>query len=211
MTSVRLIVGERCTSNCLRVIEHLFDLKFATDDIDMGKKKPAVAAKASSTTATTSKAIGSSDSSSLLRSAFAPTSFQLHLFASVIQSFESQQLRIHDTTNGRLRQQYAVSAREEITCLTWGRYGGRDAKSPNKKKRKRAQDSAEDAVVAYGTNYAEICMFSPAQGQVISTLKNGHEGKVLDFQFDPNLPEAWSLGDDHKLVQWNLKDETIIR
>ena len=177
----------------------------------MGKKKSAaVSVKSTSKTTTTSKSIGSSDSSSLLRSAFAPTSFQLHLFASVIQSFESQQLRIHDTTNGRLRQQHAVSAREEITCLTWGRYGS-VSKSPNKKKRKRGETSSEDVVVAYGTNQAEICMFSPAQGQVVSTLKNGHEGKILDFQFTPENNEAWSLGDDHKLVQWNLKDDTVIR
>ena len=67
-------------------------------------------------------------------------------------------------------------------------------------------------VVAYGTSKAEICMFSPSEGKVVGTLKGGHDRDVRDFKFLPadNL-EAWSIGSDRKLVQWNLETDQAIR
>ena len=182
----------------------------------MGKKSSATAVpKISSTSAlTTSSSSASSNKSSILKSSFAPSYLQLRLFASVIQSFESQQLRIHDTSNGRLRQQHSVSVGTNVTCLDWGCYGDsyRERRASSKKKRKRAHDDQEDVVVAYGSSNSEICMFSPAQGEVVGTLKGGHEREIRDFKFLPedNL-QAWSIGGDGKLVHWNLQNNSASR
>lgn len=181
----------------------------------MGKRSSAAAtSKISSASAltTTSKST-SSGRSSILKSSFAPSYLQLRLFASVIQSFESQQLRIHDVTNGRLRQQHTVSAGSNITCLDWGYYGNayREHKASSKKKRKRANEQ-ENAVVAYGTSTGDICMFSPSQGDIVGTLNKGHERAIKDFRFvsEDNL-QAWSIGDDAKLVQWDLRKDQVTR
>lgn len=183
----------------------------------MGKKSVATAtSKISSTSALTnnSKSLTTHGSSSILRSSFAPSYLQLHLFASVIQSFESQQLRIHDTFNGRLRQQHSAPAGTEITCLDWGHYGPayRDSRSSSKKKRKRSHNSQEDVVVAYGTSASSICIYSPAEDKIVGLLKSGHEREVKDFKFLPtdNLL-AWSIGADSKLVQWDLNTDQPLR
>lgn len=183
----------------------------------MGKKSSATAASKISTSSalTTSTPSASSSRSSILKSSFAPSYLQLHLFASVIQSFEAQQLRIHDTTNGRLKQQHSLPAGANVTCLDWGCYGQsyRDQRSlNNKKKRKRTLDSPEDVVVAYGTTNSEICMYSPAEGKIVGTLRNGHEREIRDFKFSPTeFLEAWSVGGDGKLVQWDLKNDQVLR
>lgn len=183
----------------------------------MGKKSGATATSkisSSSALANTTTNNTTSASSAILKSSFAPTYLQLHLFASVIQSFESQQLRIHDVSNGRLRQQHAAPAGTNITCLEWGHYGQsyRDQRNANKKKRKRAHDSQEDVVVAYGTSSSTICMYSPAEDKIVGVLRNGHERDIKDFRFLPsdNL-QAWSIGADSKLVQWDLNNDQPTR
>lgn len=183
----------------------------------MGKKTGATAtSKISSSSALTNTPTTSTSqaSSAILRSSFAPTYLQLHLFASVIQSFESQQLRVHDASTGRLRQQHAAPGGTDITCLDWGHYGQsyRQERKSNKKKRKRSHNSQEDVVVAYGTSSSSICMYSPAEDQVVGVLKSGHEREVKNFKFLPtdNL-QAWSIGADGKLVQWNLDTDQPTR
>ncbi|OAP55351.1 hypothetical protein AYL99_10324 [Fonsecaea erecta] len=150
----------------------------------------------------------SSRKSSVLKSAFAPSQLQLHLFASVIQSFDVHQLRIHDTTTGRLRSQHETRAGSKITCLDWGYYGAayrERQQSASKKKRKRDPESHDGAVVAYGTNSSQICMFSPAEGRIVGTLSGGHERGVKDFKFSrTDYLHGWSIGEDARLVQWNL-------
>jgi len=73
-------------------------------------------------------------------------------------------------------------------------------------------DNHEDVVVAYGTSKSEICMFSLAEGKVVGTLRGGHDRDVRDFKFLPadNL-EAWSIGGDGKLIQWNLETDQATR
>ncbi|KAK5101789.1 Small subunit (SSU) processome component [Lithohypha guttulata] len=181
----------------------------------MGKKSSATAiTKISSTsTLTTPPTSTTSGKSSLLKSSFAPSYLQLHLFASILQSFESQQLRIHDTSNGRLRQQHSVSAGTTVTCLDWGCYGTgyREQRASSKKKRKRTHEQ-KDVAVAYGTSKSEVCMLSLSTGDVVGTLRGGHERGIRDFRFVPedNL-QAWSIGEDSKLVQWNLQNDKAIR
>lgn len=55
-------------------------------------------------------------------------------------------------------------------------------------------------------------MFSPTEGKVVGSLSDGHEKEVKDFKFlpDDNL-EAWSIGGDGKLVQWDLRKDKAIR
>lgn len=157
----------------------------------------------------------SSQRSSVLKSAFAPSQLQLHLFASVIQSFDSQQLRIHETTTGRLRCQHEIKAGSKVSCLDWGYWGAAyriQRQASLKKKRKRDQDNHQGAVVAYGTNTSEICIFSPTEGKIVGTLTGAHERSVTDFRFSPSdYNDAWSLGDDVKLVQWDLSENQPIR
>ena len=174
----------------------------------MGRKNSQTAV--SKISAAASPAVNSTNTrkSSLLKSAFTPSQSQLHLFASVLQSFDSHHLRIHDTATGRLRSQH--ESKPKITCLSWGYYGAayRETQQP-KKKRKRDQVNNDGAVVAYGTNTSQICMFSPSESRVVGTLHGGHERGIKDFRFAPaDYLQAWSIGEDAKLVQWDLtKDQ----
>ena len=166
---------------------------------------------ASSASAATKK----SQKSSISKSAFSPSYLQLSLFASVVQGFESQHLRIHDTSTGRLRCEHAAAARARITSLAWGYYGTsyRESQQENsKKKRKRDQDGGGHVVVAYGSNTSDICMFSPAEGKIVCMLSGVHEQGIKDFQFVvDDQSQGWSIGGDAKLVQWDLTSNTATR
>ena len=166
----------------------------------------------------------SATNSSFLRSCFCPSKFQLSLFASVIQSFESQHLRIHDTTSGRLRCEHALGSRASITCLEWGSWGGEQRErshSETKKKRKRHEllngDNAgpgeKDVAIVFGTNDSEIHIFSPSESKVTMTLRSVHTNGVRDFKFTDIGGHAggWSIGGDGMLVQWNLKKGMPVR
>jgi U3 small nucleolar RNA-associated protein 5 len=150
--------------------------------------------------------------SAILKSAFAPSNLQLHLFASVIQSFDGHQLRIHDTVTGRLRSHHEVKT-ANVTCLDWGYYGAAyREKQQSKKKRKREGNYHEGAVVAYGTSVSQICMFSPTEGRVVGTLNGAHERGIKDFRFAvADYLHGWSIGHDAKLVQWDLSKDLPIR
>jgi len=169
----------------------------------------------------TSSSTQGANESAIKRSAFSPSRFQLSLFASVIEGLESDQLRIHDTATGQLKCEHTIGFRATITCLVWGYYGtpGRIPHyNSSKKKRKRSEEfncdsEHHDAVVAVGTNHSEIHMFSPSQGRIVGTLRNGHTQGIHDFKFvnDGASSVAWSLGGDTKLVEWNLLSGTTLR
>jgi U3 small nucleolar RNA-associated protein 5 len=184
----------------------------------MGRKSSTSAVSkisSASMPAVVSSSTTSSQRSSVLKSAFAPSQFQLHLFASVIQSFDAQHLRIHDTNTGRLRCQHEVKPGSKISCLDWGYYGAAyraERQSSSKKKRKRDQDNHEGAVVAYGTSTSEICIFSPTEGKIVGMLRGAYERGVTDFRFSrADYNDGWSLGDGAKLVQWDLSENQPIR
>ncbi|KAL8902024.1 MAG: hypothetical protein Q9192_000237 [Flavoplaca navasiana] len=172
------------------------------------------AAAAPATSATTQ----STGKSSILRSSFAPSSFQLALFASVIQAFDSQQIRFHDTNTGRLRCEHAIAPKATVNCLDWGYYGEdyqeRQLKE-SKRKRKRTEQvngttdevHAEDVVLAFGTSESEIHLFSPTSAKTVGILKDVHSRGIRDFKFvDAGKGlSAWSIGGDGKLVQWDLR------
>ncbi|KAL4872944.1 hypothetical protein BDV12DRAFT_161028 [Aspergillus spectabilis] len=179
----------------------------------MGKKssqKPA--SKASSATAlAVADFTNTGNKSSILKAAFAPSDYQLSLFASVIHGLDGQNLRIHDTNTGRLQCEHVLGPKELVTSLDWGHYAGRREQS--KKKRKRHADvngtndglDQGDVVVAFGTNTSDIRMYSPTEDTIIGNLTGGHTGGVKDFKFTAGRPqEGWSIGGDNKLIQWDL-------
>lgn len=179
----------------------------------MGKKssqKPASKVSSAASFAV-ADSTNTGNKSSILKAAFAPSDYQLALFASVIQGLEGQNLRIHETNTGRLQCEHILGPKEHVTSLDWGHYGGRREQA--KKKRKRPSDvngpadglDQSDVVVAFGTNTSDIRMYSPAEDKIAGTLTGGHTGGVRDFKFTADRPqEAWSIGEDNKLVQWDL-------
>ena len=161
-----------------------------------------------------------SKKSSILRFSFAPSDFQLSLFASVIQGFDSQQLRIHDIKTGRLRCEYSIGAAAQINSLDWGYFGSGGKQSQGKnKKRKRQQANGvnedftpEQAVIALGTSESDIRFFSPSEDKIVGTLKAGHERGVQAFKFTENsYSEGWSIGGDGELVQWDIYTQKPLR
>ncbi|MCJ1408065.1 Small subunit (SSU) processome component [Ptychographa xylographoides] len=190
----------------------------------MVSKKAAIQAVSKTSSAAapaTSASTRNADQSSVLRSAFAPSQFQLSLFASVIQGLDSQQLRIHDTTTGLLKCDHTVGSRSRINCLTWGNYGSLGAESyqpPSKKKRKisdqaNGSTNQSDVVVALGTSTSEIQFLSPVEGTIVGRLRDGHTQGIHDFKFvnDGTSSLGWSLGGDGKMIQWNIRSETIVK
>ncbi len=174
----------------------------------------------SSTTQTANK-------SSILRSSFSPSRLQLSLFASVIQDFDSQHLRIHATTTGRLLCDHAIGSKASITCLDWGYHGtnyhGQHHKEPHKKRKRSGEqingDSAisvedsSDAVIAFGSSESEIHLFSPTESKVRRILRDTHTHGVRDFKFaNYGLDgEGWSIAGDGNLVQWDLRKGEVLR
>ena len=189
----------------------------------MGSKKPIkhVTSKTSAAAnPTASSTTHTANQSSILRSSFAPSRLGAPFFASVIQGFDSQHLRIHDTTSGRLHCEHPVNSRTLITCLDWGYLGQSGAgqqQQESLKKRKRSKlingvSSAKNVVLAYGTSRSEIQIYSPTESHVLRVLKDAHSGGIRDFKFvnDGHESKAYSIGGDGKLVQWDLKTQRAI-
>lgn len=186
----------------------------------MGKKTP----RSTKVGSAASPAAGLSQSgskSSILRAAFSPSEYQLALFASVIQGLDAQHLRIHDTNTGRLQCEHALGPKEIVTSLDWGYYSSQGKnRDQSKKKRKRGSDvngvdglDQADVVVAFGTSTSDIRMYSPSEDKVVGTLTGVHEKGIKDFKFTAGHhgQEAWSIGGDNKLVQWDLRTGKSLR
>ncbi|RAL03993.1 WD40 repeat and Utp12 domain-containing protein [Aspergillus ibericus CBS 121593] len=182
----------------------------------MGKKasRPPASKTSSAASPAASGLTYTGNKSSILKASFAPSEYQLALFASVIQGLDAQHIRIHDTTTGRLQCEHVLGPKETVTSLDWGYYPSskKDRDQHSKKKRKRHSDingdgfDQGDVVVAFGTSASEIRMYSPVEDKIVGTLANGHEKGIRDFKFTTSRPgqEGWSIGGDNKLVQWDL-------
>ena len=193
----------------------------------MGNKKTskAVASNVSSVAnPATSSNTRTANKSSILRSSFCPSHFQLPLFASVIQGLDAQHLRIHDTNSGRLRCEHTIPSKASITCLDWGYYGEnhRDRHhQESRKKRKRSglangdvpKEKTRNVVVALGTSDSEVNMFSPTEAKIVGCLKEAHTQGIRDFKFADNgvTAQGWSIGGDGRLVQWDLRKNRVLR
>ncbi|KAJ6189240.1 hypothetical protein N7519_004148 [Penicillium mononematosum] len=183
----------------------------------MGKKTTRPSTKVVSAAASPASGMTYAGSkSSILRAAFSPSEYQLALFASVIQGLDGQHIRVHDTQTGRLQCEHALGPKETVTSLDWGYYGGSGkGRDLSKKSASAAPMSMEllmawtrgDIVVAFGTNTSDIRMYSPSEDKVVGILTGAHEKGIKDFKFTADRPaeEAWSIGGDNKLVQWDLR------
>ena len=194
---------------------------------NMGKsKKPKGVASNISSTANpaASSIVQSGAKSSILKSSFCPSPLQLSLFASIIQGLDSQHLRIHDITTGRLRCEHAIGSKATVTCLDWGYYGenhsDRQHQESNKKRKRNElangntpHERSRGVAIAFGTTNSEVQIFSSAEARVLGTLKGAHTQGIRDFKFvDHGLQsEGWSIGGDGKLVQWDLKKDKALR
>ncbi|MCJ1362962.1 Small subunit (SSU) processome component [Acarospora aff. strigata] len=178
----------------------------------------------SATSLATASNTQAANKSSIFRSSFSPSHYQLALFADVIQGFDSQHLRIHNTLTGRLRCDHAIGSKATINSLDWGYYGGKHGpynQQQSKKKRKRNHevngdaggDAGGDVVVAFGTSDSDIQMFSPTEDRIIAKLQGAHTQGIRDFKFTnrDDSAEGWSLGGDGKLTQWDLRTGTSKR
>ena len=153
--------------------------------------------------------------SSIRRSAFIPSHYELTLFASIIQGFDSDHLRIHDFKTGKLYCDHKFGAGVTVNSLDWGYFGHEhqqdDSDHSPRKRRKRGNDvrsppETRDAVIALGTSSSVIQIFSPAEGKIIGNLGGLHAGGVRDFKFVQNdCTWGWSIGEDNTMVQWDVK------
>ena len=166
------------------------------------------AAKPVSSTVAFSSIKSNHNHSTVIKSAFAPTHLQLSLFASTIKSLDSEQLRIHDTITGELKSVHNVSG-TTVNCIRWGSYRDHASNHSSKKKKRKLENGEStistggSTVIVIGTGKPEIQLFSPLEGRVIVTLENAHERGTRDFVFSSSQ-EAWSLGTDGSLIQWNM-------
>ncbi len=161
--------------------------------------------------------------SSILQSAFPPSRFQLHWFASVIQGLDSQHLRIHDTATGRLCCDHPIASNATISCLDWGLYdiSHRDQGVPRKKRKRGGlvngseSEKGTDVVLAYGTSDSEVKFYSPAKAELVGALEGMHTQGIKVFRFSGGggggRLEGWSVGGDGKLIQWDLRTSASIR
>ena len=193
-----------------------------------GKKSRITTSKVSAAAAPSSQSTGK-NRSSIIRSSFAPSLFQVDLFASVIQGFDSQRIRIHNTATGRLQCEHAIARKATVNCLDWGFYGC-DASAhrerhhkESKKKRKRteqvngttAASDGLDAVLAFGTSDSEVQFYSPAAATIVGVLGTGHTQGIRDFRFEQPARGkhsiGWTVGGDGKLVRWDLRKGEMMR
>ncbi|KAK2735212.1 Small subunit (SSU) processome component [Myotisia sp. PD_48] len=173
----------------------------------------------SAATPTASAATVSAKKSSIIRSSFSPSEYQLGLFASVIQGLDSHHLRVHNAVSGRLQCEHAVNPKEAITSLDWGYFGDSQQGGQHlKKKRKRSSaingvSDVQSVVIAFGLSTSDIRMYNPMEDRIVGTLSGGHERGIRDFKFTIQKPslEGWSIGGDGKLVQWDLTTGKSIR
>ena len=162
--------------------------------------------------------------SSIFRSLFPDPHLQLSLYASVIQGFDSQHLRIHDTATGRLLCDHRVGSKAIVNCLDWGcpdkNHRDRRHQGSNRKRKRhggingiKTVEPSMDAVVAMGTSQSEISIFSVNQAKIVGTLTGVHTQGIKDFKFVKagTQFEGWSLDGGGRIIQWDLRHHTSVR
>ena len=175
---------------------------------------------APSTSSKTGSKTSQGGRSSILKTSFCPSALQLSLFASVIHSLDTHQLRVHDTVTGDLKCEYSP-IRARINCIGWGSCGHRtkDPGSQPAKKKRRKQETVETtsgdngAVIAIGTNGNSIELFSPFEYRIVGALDPAHDSGTRDFRFKNYGPDsrACSLGMDGSLILWDINAKVQLR
>ncbi|XP_055086934.1 WD repeat-containing protein 43 isoform X2 [Periophthalmus magnuspinnatus] len=117
-------------------------------------------------------------------------------------------LRIWNTDNKTLHQEYVPSAHlsATCTCISWGPC--RTVKEgPQRKKRKSEAVQVEERadLLAMGTAAGTVLIYSTVKGKLHCTLDGGHTGGVNCVQWHPEDSLIYSGSDDTNITEWDLQ------
>lgn len=119
-------------------------------------------------------------------------------------------LRVWETSNNRLHQEYVPSAHLSgtCTCLAWAPVRLQAKESPQRKKRKSETigTSNQTDLLALGTAVGSILLYSTVKGELHSKLTSGgHDNKVNCIQWHQDNGCLYSCSDDKYIVEWNTQ------
>lgn len=119
-------------------------------------------------------------------------------------------LRVWETANNRLHQEYVPSAHLSgtCTCLAWAPARLQAKESHQRKKRKSEVIGTSDQVdlLALGTAVGSILLYSTVKGELHSKLiSGGHENRVNCIQWHPENDCIYSCSDDKYIVEWSIQ------
>ncbi|CAJ0768902.1 16836_t:CDS:2 [Entrophospora sp. SA101] len=147
---------------------------------------------------------------------------EANFFAMVTQSVDCHRLRIFDTHNNVINNEFHSIKEDKFTCLTWGKLflkneSGVDEnqnsngqvnngnKLKNKRKQREFQQGDCNIVIALGLQNGSIAFYSIAHGAIIKTLKGSHTLPINDFVFFTKEKKGYSCSDDSFIVEWDLE------
>ncbi|KAF5913063.1 hypothetical protein HPG69_009014 [Diceros bicornis minor] len=119
-------------------------------------------------------------------------------------------LRVWETANNRLHQEYVPSAHLSgtCTCLAWapGRLQAKETPQRKKRKSEAIGTSNQTDLLALGTAVGSILLYSTVKGELHSKLiSGGHDSKVNCIQWHQDNGYLYSCSDDKHIVEWNTQ------
>ncbi|XP_061011070.1 WD repeat-containing protein 43 [Dama dama] len=119
-------------------------------------------------------------------------------------------LRVWETANNRLHQEYVPSAHLSgtCTCLAWAPARLQAKEGPQRKKRKSEVigTSNQADLLALGTAVGSILLYSTVKGELHSKLiSGGHDNRVNCIQWHQDNGCLYSCSDDKHIVEWNTQ------
>ncbi|XP_054583957.1 WD repeat-containing protein 43 isoform X2 [Eptesicus fuscus] len=145
-----------------------------------------------------------------LSSAAVPCAFSPHSQAFFALASADGHLRVWETANNRLHQEYVPSAHLSgtCTCLAWAPTRLQAKESPQRKKRKSEpiETSNQIDLLALGTAVGSVLLYSTVKGELHSKLvSGGHDNKVNCIQWHQDNGCLYSCSDDKHIVEWNTQ------
>ncbi|XP_005322546.2 WD repeat-containing protein 43 [Ictidomys tridecemlineatus] len=119
-------------------------------------------------------------------------------------------LRVWETANNRLHQEYVPSAHLSgtCTCLAWAPARLQAKESHQRKKRKSEAVGTSDQIdlLALGTAVGSILLYSTVKGELHSKLiSGGHDNRINCVQWHEDSGCLYSCSDDKYIVEWNVQ------
>uniref|UniRef100_A0A5F9D081 WD repeat-containing protein 43 n=1 Tax=Oryctolagus cuniculus TaxID=9986 RepID=A0A5F9D081_RABIT len=155
-------------------------------------------------------AAGGGGSGDPLAPAGVPCAFSPHGQAYFALASTDGHLRVWETANNRLHQEYVPSAHLSgtCTCLAWAPVRLQAKESPQRKKRKSEAlgTSNQTDLLALGTTVGSILLYSTVKGELHSKLTSGgHDNRVNCIQWHQDSGCLYSCSDDKHIVEWNVQ------